>query len=173
MAETAAVPQRNEYRLWLGDLQRLSGAAAAANTTYQVARTELEQLLSSQPQNLDIMDTLALLCAGLSDKEAALKYAEDAVRLMPVSKDALGGRGAEMTRAVIYARFADLDRAVPALERLLKLPGGRPPLTPATFLVVGLTGIDLADHQKFSIPFLFAASLVMTMAGVLFGIFTF
>ena len=47
------------------------------------------------------------------------------------------------------------------------------PLTPATFLVVGLTGIDLADHQKFSIPFLFAASLVMTMAGVLFGIFTF
>lgn len=26
------------------------------------------------------------------------------------------------------------------------------PLTPATFLVVGLTGIDLADHQKFTIP---------------------
>ena len=46
------------------------------------------------------------------------------------------------------------------------------PLTPATFLVVGLTGIDLADHQKFSIPFLFAASLVMTLACVCFGIFT-
>lgn len=47
------------------------------------------------------------------------------------------------------------------------------PLTPATFLVVGLTGIDLADHQKFSIPFLFAASLVMTVACVVFGVFTF
>jgi CitMHS family citrate-Mg2+:H+ or citrate-Ca2+:H+ symporter len=46
------------------------------------------------------------------------------------------------------------------------------PLTPATFLVVGLTGIDLADHQKFTIPFLFAASLVMTLACVIFGIFT-
>jgi CitMHS family citrate-Mg2+:H+ or citrate-Ca2+:H+ symporter len=46
------------------------------------------------------------------------------------------------------------------------------PLTPATFLVVGLTGIDLADHQKFSIPFLFAASLVMTLACVLLGVFT-
>ena len=47
------------------------------------------------------------------------------------------------------------------------------PLTPATFLVVGLTGIDLADHQKFSIPFLFGASLIMTIACVAFGVFTF
>jgi citrate-Mg2+:H+ or citrate-Ca2+:H+ symporter, CitMHS family len=46
------------------------------------------------------------------------------------------------------------------------------PLTPATFLVVGLTGIDLADHQKFSIPFLFGASLVMTLACIVFGVFT-
>lgn len=45
------------------------------------------------------------------------------------------------------------------------------PLTPATFLVVGLTGIDLADHQKFTIPFLFAASVVMTFACVLLGVF--
>ncbi len=45
------------------------------------------------------------------------------------------------------------------------------PLTPATFLVVGLTGIDLADHQKFTIPFLFAASVVMTIACVAFGLF--
>jgi len=45
------------------------------------------------------------------------------------------------------------------------------PLTPATFLVVGLCGIDLADHQKFTIPFLFAASVVMTIACVVLGIF--
>jgi len=47
------------------------------------------------------------------------------------------------------------------------------PLTPATFLIVGLTGIDLADHQKFAMPFLFAASVVMTLACVVLGIFTF
>jgi CitMHS family citrate-Mg2+:H+ or citrate-Ca2+:H+ symporter len=45
------------------------------------------------------------------------------------------------------------------------------PLTPATFLVCGLTGIDLADHQKFTFPFLFAASVVMTFACVLLGVF--
>jgi TolB-like protein/Tfp pilus assembly protein PilF len=130
--KTASVPQRNEYRLWLGDLQRLAGDAPGAGGTYAQARKELEELLAIQPQNLDIMDTVALLCAGLGDREGALKYAEEAVRLMPVSKDALGGRAGEATRAMVYARFGDRDRAIPAVERLLKLPGGRPALTPAT-----------------------------------------
>jgi CitMHS family citrate-Mg2+:H+ or citrate-Ca2+:H+ symporter len=45
------------------------------------------------------------------------------------------------------------------------------PLTPATFLVIGLTGIDLAEHQRFSFPLLFGASVVMTLACVVLGIF--
>ncbi|MBB2931484.1 CitMHS family transporter [Paraburkholderia silvatlantica] len=45
------------------------------------------------------------------------------------------------------------------------------PLTPATFLVVGLCGIDLADHQKFTFPLLFGASIVMTIACVVLGVF--
>jgi len=45
------------------------------------------------------------------------------------------------------------------------------PLTPATFLVSGLAGVELAAHQKFAFPFLYAASLVMALACVFFGIF--
>jgi CitMHS family citrate-Mg2+:H+ or citrate-Ca2+:H+ symporter len=45
------------------------------------------------------------------------------------------------------------------------------PLTPATFLLVGLTELDLGEHQKFTVPFLLGASVVMTCACVLFGIF--
>lgn len=45
------------------------------------------------------------------------------------------------------------------------------PLTPATFLVVGLTGVELGEHQRFTGPLLFAATLVMTVAAVLFGVF--
>lgn len=45
------------------------------------------------------------------------------------------------------------------------------PLTPATFLIVGLAGVDLADHQKFSIPFLLGASLLMTVMCVALGVF--
>lgn len=45
------------------------------------------------------------------------------------------------------------------------------PLTPATFLLVGLSGIDLASHQRFAGPLLFAASVVMTIACVVLGVF--
>jgi citrate-Mg2+:H+ or citrate-Ca2+:H+ symporter, CitMHS family len=45
------------------------------------------------------------------------------------------------------------------------------PLTPATFLVVGLTGIELREHQRFTAPWLFLVSVVMTIAAVLFGVF--
>ena len=45
------------------------------------------------------------------------------------------------------------------------------PLTPSTFLVVGLAGIELREHQKFTIPFLYAASLIMTVAALAFGLF--
>lgn len=47
------------------------------------------------------------------------------------------------------------------------------PLTPATFLIVGLAGIELGEHQKFTFPYLFGASVVMTIACLLFGLFPF
>ena len=44
------------------------------------------------------------------------------------------------------------------------------PLTPATFLVTGLAGVDLGEHQRFTGPFLFVLSIVMTLAAVLLGV---
>lgn len=43
------------------------------------------------------------------------------------------------------------------------------PLTPATFLLVGLCRIDLGDHQRFTFGFLWAASVVMLIFAILFG----
>jgi citrate-Mg2+:H+ or citrate-Ca2+:H+ symporter, CitMHS family len=45
------------------------------------------------------------------------------------------------------------------------------PLTPATFLVVGLARIELGEHQRFTAPYLFAASVLMTVVCVLVGVF--
>jgi CitMHS family citrate-Mg2+:H+ or citrate-Ca2+:H+ symporter len=45
------------------------------------------------------------------------------------------------------------------------------PLTPATFLLVGLCRIELADHQRFTFPWLFAATVLMTITSVIFGVF--
>ncbi|HLK51525.1 MAG TPA: citrate:proton symporter [Bryobacteraceae bacterium] len=45
------------------------------------------------------------------------------------------------------------------------------PLTPATFLIVGLAGIELRDHQRFAFPYLFCASVLMTLVSVALGVF--
>ena len=45
------------------------------------------------------------------------------------------------------------------------------PITPATFLIVGLTGVDLGEHQRFTIPFLFGAAVLMTATCVILGLF--
>ena len=45
------------------------------------------------------------------------------------------------------------------------------PLTPATFLIVGLAGIEFREHQKFAFPFLLLASILMTAVCVAIGIF--
>ena len=44
------------------------------------------------------------------------------------------------------------------------------PLTPATFLIPGLAGIELGEHQRFTAPLLFAATIIMTISAVAFGI---
>ena len=43
------------------------------------------------------------------------------------------------------------------------------PLTPATFLLVGLAGVDLADHQRRTIGYAFVVTLVMTGAALVTG----
>jgi CitMHS family citrate-Mg2+:H+ or citrate-Ca2+:H+ symporter len=43
------------------------------------------------------------------------------------------------------------------------------PLTPATFLLVGLANVEFADHQRRMIPYAFAITLVMTVAALASG----
>ncbi|NVJ64690.1 MAG: citrate transporter [Flavobacteriaceae bacterium] len=43
------------------------------------------------------------------------------------------------------------------------------PLTSSTFLLIGLCGIDLAQHQKFTFKYAFLISLVMTISSILLG----
>jgi len=45
------------------------------------------------------------------------------------------------------------------------------PLTPATFLIVGLAGVELREHQRFCFPFLFGASVLMTLVCVALRVF--
>ncbi|HEX7339295.1 MAG TPA: citrate:proton symporter [Rhodanobacteraceae bacterium] len=47
------------------------------------------------------------------------------------------------------------------------------PLTPSTFLLVGLCKLELGTHQRFTIPYLLAISVVMTFVAAGLGLFPF
>ncbi len=43
------------------------------------------------------------------------------------------------------------------------------PLTGSTFLLIGLTGVDLGEHQKKTIPYAFATTIVMLIVAIIIG----
>ena len=128
-ARSLDVASRNRLRIFLGDLRRLAGDATSAKADYLRVRDELLNALKPEPENPMLMSTLALAYCGLGERDLAIDYAERTVKLVPVAVDALDGALWEGTRARVWARFGDRERAIPAIARLLKLPAGL--LTPA------------------------------------------
>ena len=78
--------------------------------------------------------------------------------LLPVLSQAAaasGGSGIEVARAAVLGQMTT----------------GFPvsPLTPATFLLVGLANVDLADHQRRTIPYAFGVTVLMGFAALATG----
>ncbi|MGE7761245.1 CitMHS family transporter [Peribacillus sp. NPDC097895] len=46
------------------------------------------------------------------------------------------------------------------------------PLVPATFILIGLVGVDFGDHQKFLFKWAFGTTIIMTIAAITFGVIT-
>ena len=92
-------------------------------------------------------------------------------------------RASKERTSIIQSRFINNDRGAFRLDSLhnslntaLTMLIGKnlalmvSPLVPATYLAIGLTGTELKDHMKFSIPPYYVVSLIMLVLGVILGI---
>jgi TolB-like protein/Tfp pilus assembly protein PilF/tRNA A-37 threonylcarbamoyl transferase component Bud32 len=123
-----------DLRFWLGWAQHIAGDHAAAQKSWQKARSELESFLKEQPENFNLLGDLALTTMGLGDKAAALALAERAIAANPIEKDAMSGPSGIETIARVAAQMGEPDRAIAALQKLLSIPAltdTAAPLTPA------------------------------------------
>jgi hypothetical protein len=68
----------------------------------------------------------------MNRNDDAVREGWTAVRLMPISRDALDGHQRECNLALIYARIGENDRATSMVEGLLRQPGCVCPLNEAT-----------------------------------------
>jgi CitMHS family citrate-Mg2+:H+ or citrate-Ca2+:H+ symporter len=95
---------------------------------------------------------------GIASMPLSLAFDPDSFYfgLLPVlghASEAAGGSAIEVARAAVLGQMTT----------------GFPvsPLTPATFLLVGLAEVDLADHQRRTSPYAFAVTCVMTVVALL------
>ena len=98
---------------------------------------------------------------GLTSMPLSLLFDPDSFYfgVLPVIADVAGRFGVPQVEVAQAALLGQMTTGFPVS-----------PLTPATFLVAGLSGIELGSHQRFSIPWLLGASVVMTVAALLFGV---
>jgi TolB-like protein/DNA-binding winged helix-turn-helix (wHTH) protein len=109
--------------LILGDFRRQNGDTNGAKASYAAALDTFLGLLKEQPDNTDLLTPVSIAYSGLGDKELAMRYADHAAVLHPLSEDPVDGPGLELYRAIALARLGDRDAAIPLLTRLLKIPG--------------------------------------------------
>ena len=83
----AAIPEKNERDFLLGVVARLKGDAAAARAAFMRARTETEEELRVDPDDMDLLFRLGQIDAVLGRKQEAL------------SEGRRAGTGAHRTRS--------------------------------------------------------------------------
>ena len=116
-----------------GELQELSGDAAAARATFSTVRDATEGILREQSDSVRSLNLLSSALAGLGERGTALQAIDKAISLE--ANDARVQPFYQETKARILAHFGDKDGALAILPHLLEISyeGGLfgPPVTPA------------------------------------------
>jgi serine/threonine-protein kinase len=111
-------------RAWYeAEIARAEGDQPAARAAFARARAIFEARLKVKPEDARTLAVLAQTDAGLGRKTLALREAQHAVDLMPVSRDAYDGPLVLQGQAQVYAWTGEPDRAIDLIGQLLKMPG--------------------------------------------------
>jgi serine/threonine protein kinase/tetratricopeptide (TPR) repeat protein len=99
-----------------GDQRKTLAACAAA-------RKKVDTTRGSEPENAPYLSHVAKIDAALGRKEEAIRQAQRAVELTPISKDSLNGPALVTNLALVYAWTGERDRALEQLEKVATIPG--------------------------------------------------
>ncbi len=109
------------------------GNAREAHEAFGEALATLEQALDARPDDFRIRMALGLVYAGLDNHEQAIRFADEAVQLYPISKDAWAGPIVARNRVFVLTRVGELDAALDQVAELLSFPN--PGASPTLFRI--------------------------------------
>jgi TolB-like protein/Flp pilus assembly protein TadD len=125
-------------------LHRSKGRRAQAMAAADSARTALEELVQRTPEDPRVHAALGTAYALLGLREDALRAGGEAVRLLPVDRDAMDGPEYLLHLARIHALLGDEDEAVAVIARLLSAPSRNS----LTALLLEPAFSSLRDHPE-------------------------
>ena len=102
---------------------RVRGDAAAERAAFSKARIQQEAVVRAQPEYAPALCVLALIDAGLGQKEDALREGRRALELMPIERDALTGSDLMLAFGIICVWTGENDRALQQLTLMSQQPG--------------------------------------------------
>jgi serine/threonine-protein kinase len=107
------------------EVYEAKGDRRSAIARYDSARVYYERIIRSNPESAYICFyhmALGLAYAGIGRKEEAIREGEDAVRMMPISKDALVGAELVGFLPEIYVMCGEYEAAIDRIETALSVP---------------------------------------------------
>jgi len=110
--------------LKIAQIYKLIGRPALAKNHYDSARIHLENKLGERPEDSRVYSSLGIAYAGLDLEEEAIRAGKTAVKLMPVSQNALIGPLRILDLAEIYTLVGENDAAVEKIQYLLSIHRG-------------------------------------------------
>jgi tetratricopeptide (TPR) repeat protein len=117
----------------------------SAKKYYEEARIILETKIKEWPEDARYYSALGLVYAGLGRKDDAIRYGEEAVRLLPVTKEAYKGTYRIQDLSKICVMVGKYDAAIDKLQYLLSIPGDISP----SLLRVDPAWALLRGHPRF------------------------
>jgi TolB-like protein len=122
LAPSAFDDDRGQWGISLAQELALRGDATQARIQAEVARGVFEERVRAAPDDAPNRAALGISLALLGRKSDAVREGERAVALLPVSKDAMSGPYVQHQLARIYLYVGEPEKAIDALEPLLKIP---------------------------------------------------
>jgi TolB-like protein/Tfp pilus assembly protein PilF len=105
-----------------GLVARCFGDKARAESAFNKARIEQEEIVRQTPDYPAALSVLGLIDAALGRREAAIREGERACQLAPLSQDVIDGGELIVNLALIYAWAGERDRALKELETAVRIP---------------------------------------------------
>ena len=106
-----------------GIIARAKGDSQRAASAFRECRETLAQRLIVKPEHARTIAVLAQVDAALGQKDLAIREAQHAIDLMPVSKDIYDGALVLEGLAQVYVWSGDRDHAIELLQKLVSMPG--------------------------------------------------